>query len=65
MTSSFEGSSRPDYDTNGNAIFRAADLPQTPVSQQQGYYVPGDGRGSLRVMPHQAVEGAVSRNAVQ
>ncbi|KAF4503882.1 hypothetical protein G6O67_008818 [Ophiocordyceps sinensis] len=63
MTNSFEGSPRPEYDTNGNGIFRAADLTQAPVSQQQGYYVPSDGRGSLRVMT-QVVEG-VSRNAVQ
>ncbi|KJZ72822.1 hypothetical protein HIM_07766 [Hirsutella minnesotensis 3608] len=63
MTSSFEGSPRADYDTNGNAIFRAGDLPQTSVSGQQGYYVPGDGRSGLRVM-NSVVDG-VSRSSVQ
>lgn len=63
MASSFEGSPRTEYDTNGNALFRAADLPHAPVGQQQGYYVPGDGRSNLRVMT-QVVEG-VSRNSVQ
>ncbi|KAK5988914.1 hypothetical protein PT974_10411 [Cladobotryum mycophilum] len=51
MTSSFEGSPRTEYDPNSNTIFRASDLPQAPVNQQQGYgyTLPDDGRG-MRVM---------------
>lgn len=63
MASSFEGSPRPEYDANGNPIFRAGDMPPAPVNQQQGYYVPNDGRGGLRVMSH-VVDG-VTRNPVQ
>ncbi|ODA81218.1 hypothetical protein RJ55_04182 [Drechmeria coniospora] len=59
---SFDGSSRPEYAGNGNAMFRAADLQTTPVNQQPGYYVPGDGRGDLRVMS-QVVDG-VPRSSV-
>ncbi|POR32148.1 Uncharacterized protein TPAR_07658 [Tolypocladium paradoxum] len=63
MASSFEGSPRPEYDANGNPVFRAGDMPPAPVNQQQGYYVPSDGRGGLRVMSH--VVDSVSRNPVQ
>ncbi|KAJ6444795.1 kinesin [Purpureocillium lavendulum] len=62
MTNSFESSPRPEYDANGNAIFRGGDMPPAPVGQPQGYYVPNDGRGSLRVMTQ--VVDAVPRNAV-
>ncbi|PHH82348.1 hypothetical protein CDD83_3297 [Cordyceps sp. RAO-2017] len=63
MGSSFEGSPRPDYDASGNSLFRTGDMSQTPVSQQQSYYVPGDGRGGLRVMG-QVVDG-VAKSSVQ
>ncbi|GAO14161.1 hypothetical protein UVI_02037560 [Ustilaginoidea virens] len=53
---SFEETSRTDYDAHGAPIFRAGDLPHPPVSQQQGYYVPNDGRNGLRGLT-QVVEG--------
>lgn len=65
MAGSFEAPPRPDYDGGAaaaGAMFRAGDLQPAPVGQQQGYYVPGDGRGGLRVMA-QVVDG-VARNTV-
>ncbi|KAG5970011.1 hypothetical protein E4U55_001879 [Claviceps digitariae] len=58
MGNSFEESERPEYDTNGSSMFRTGDMPHTsaPVPQQTGYYVPGDGRSSLRVLT-QVVDG--------
>ena len=63
MTNSFEGSPRTEYDANGHPMFRTGDLPLGPVNQQQGYYMPSDGRGGLRVMGH--VVESVPRNPVQ
>ncbi|KAG6012597.1 hypothetical protein E4U54_007427 [Claviceps lovelessii] len=63
MGNSFEEPERPEYDTNGTSMFRTGDMPHTsaPVAQQTGgYYVPGDGRSSLRVLT-QVVDG-VNRN---
>ncbi|PHH76712.1 hypothetical protein CDD80_1309 [Ophiocordyceps camponoti-rufipedis] len=68
MTTSFEGSPRPEYDANGNSLFRPSDMSSAPVGQQQaqtqtpqqphGYYVSPDGRAAaLRVMS-QVVEGS-------
>ncbi|KOS18982.1 Uncharacterized protein ESCO_001154 [Escovopsis weberi] len=46
MSSPFEGSARSEYDPSANAMFRASELPQAPVSQQQGYgyTLPDDGQ---------------------
>jgi hypothetical protein len=59
----FEGSPRPEYDTNGAPIFRTGDMSHASVNQQQGYYVPNDGRSGLRVVT-QVVEN-VARNQMQ
>lgn len=61
MTSSFEGSPRPEYDGNGTAIFRAGEMAPAAVGQQ-GYYVPSDGRGEMRVMSQ--IVDSVPRNSM-
>ncbi|KAG6021053.1 hypothetical protein E4U41_002632 [Claviceps citrina] len=62
MGNSFEESERPEYDPNGASMFRTGDMPHAAatVSQQTGYYVPGDGRSGLRVLT-QVVDG-INRN---
>lgn len=63
MGGTFEGSPRPEYDANGAPIFRAGDMSHTSVNQQQGYYVPNDGRSGLRVITQ--VVDSVARNQMQ